>query len=1166
MEAVEDRGSHANASTALNAEGPETRVDGSNGSHSVALEETAEGSVETKQATACASIDTVALDPDRTVDFAAGTDCRSMPTIAFESHEQETRDLDDPRGERPRWARPSTGKPETWDRVPGYEIIDVLGSGGMGVVYKARDLNLNRLVALKMIRNDRKLTSEDLARFWIEAMSVARPRHANIVQIYHIGQVGPVPYLSLELLEGGSLAKRLGGMPQPFRDAAAMVATLARAVRAAHLAGIIHRDLKPSNVLFDIGGTPKISDFGLAKRLEVEDGETVFGQVMGTPSYMPLEQAQGKTNEIGPAADIYALGAMLYEMLTGRPPFKGMTTAETLSQVLTEEIIAPSRLRAKIPFDLETICLKCLEREPRKRYADAAALADDLDRFLNGRTILARRTPAWERAIKLAKRRPATTLVLALGLALSVAAGVVWRDSQIRAVEHARTEEDRLAGLRREVDAKLFDAQKALDERQWAEVSVITSKELERIGAERRLDDLRGRAEDLLAKARRGLADQRASEQVRARLKTFRTALDEANFLDTRFTGFGINSTPEAACRAAGDALRVFGVAADGDDWTLSPLPESMNPREREEVEAGFYESLLILADGVAHRPGAGPKQRAKEALKVLDRAAPMRRSASRGYHLRRSSYLATTGESRSAEQERAQAEREAPVDAFDFFLNGHERLKRSELSAAIADFDAVLQRKPDHFWAQCLLAICHLQNQQPLRAKPSLNACLQQRGDTVWLYLLRGIAGAQAGNKALELAGNYPDQAKALNAEAAAQFDAAETDYAKALGLLDRNPEGTDLRYTLHVNRGLIRFERNDLIGAEADLREAIRLDDRHFEAFSALAHVERKRDRINDALEHFDRAIALKPLWPPLYRGRAGVILGLKEISPERRDAALNDLQAAICYDSAGSPFVALDYLHQASLLHGAGRDADALKACEAAIDVAPKNADAHLMRLELLIGLQRYDDLIGSCDVVLNTLKPIARIHELRGMAHDALKQHAKAAEDYTLALSLAPKQPELLALRGWSYLMTDSPRLALEDFDAAISVNPKPANGYNGRGFAKARLRRFREAVKDAEAALERGKDARTASNAARVYVLAANAAIDDSRRVGPDVARLVEVYHQRALDLIVEYLKRLPSDQRAAAMRDKIQTDPVFQPIRKRLRTVDPALKAALDDR
>ena len=282
--------------------------------------------------------------------------------------------------------------PVDWPTIPGYDILQRLGEGGMGVVYKARHRGLKRLVALKMIRGGSQARADHLARFRVEAEAVARLRHPNIIQIYDIGEAAGLPFVALELLDGGGLDDRLAGTPQPGNQAAELMVTLARAVHVAHQAGIVHRDLKPTNVLYTSDGVPKITDFGLAKRIDSDDGQTESGQIMGSPSYMAPEQARGHSRNVGPAADVYALGAILYEMLTGRPPFKGETPMETVRQVLDDDPVTPSRLVPRVPRDLETICLKCLHKDPARRYESAQALADDLERHLRGEPILARRT------------------------------------------------------------------------------------------------------------------------------------------------------------------------------------------------------------------------------------------------------------------------------------------------------------------------------------------------------------------------------------------------------------------------------------------------------------------------------------------------------------------------------------------------------------------------------------------------------------------------------------------------------------------------------------------------------------------------------------------------------------------------------------------------------
>jgi tetratricopeptide (TPR) repeat protein/predicted Ser/Thr protein kinase len=319
--------------------------------------------------------------------------------------------------------------------VPGYQVLDELGRGGMGVVYRARQESLNRQVALKVIGAGAQAQAEEVARFHIEAVAVARLQHPHIVQVYETGESQGQPYLVMELVEGSSLAEKLAEAPLEARAAAALVRALATAMQHAHERGVVHRDLKPANVLLSSDGTPKVTDFGLAKRLDVGEGQTRAGQMLGTPSYMAPEQATSQKDTVGPAADVYALGAVLYECLTGRPPFKGATPWKTVLQVLHTDPVPPRRLQPGVPRDLETICLRCLHKEARKRYPSAHELAEDLRRFLAGETILARPAGPIEKATKWARRRPtAAALVLVSVCALVILlAGGVWYNARLRA-------------------------------------------------------------------------------------------------------------------------------------------------------------------------------------------------------------------------------------------------------------------------------------------------------------------------------------------------------------------------------------------------------------------------------------------------------------------------------------------------------------------------------------------------------------------------------------------------------------------------------------------------------------------------------------------------------------------------------------------------------------
>jgi predicted Ser/Thr protein kinase len=309
-------------------------------------------------------------------------------------------------------------------RLGPYRVVKVLGSGGMGVVYQAWQAHPRRLVALKLGQARRWR-----ARLHQEPDIVGRLQHPHIVPVYEAGEYHGLPYFTMELLDGGSLAQQLATALLAPRAAAELVESLAQAVQFAHERGIVHRDLKPSNVLLTRDGVAKIGDFGLAKLVEpdlehVQPGcRTETGALLGTPGYMAPEQAAGHSKEIGPAADVYALGAILYECLTGRPPFRAATVLETLDQVRNQEPVPPGRLQPGVPRDLQTICLKCLEKAPARRYISAQELADDLGRFLRGEPIRARPAGLAERLAKWARRRPA--LAALVGICVLALAGFV---------------------------------------------------------------------------------------------------------------------------------------------------------------------------------------------------------------------------------------------------------------------------------------------------------------------------------------------------------------------------------------------------------------------------------------------------------------------------------------------------------------------------------------------------------------------------------------------------------------------------------------------------------------------------------------------------------------------------------------------------------------------
>ncbi len=391
--------------------------------------------------------------------------------------------------------------------LPDYEILGELGRGGMGVVYKARHLRLKRLVALKMFRPGGQPSARELERFRAEAEAIARLQHPNIVQIFEVGQVNGLPFLALELAETGTLRQKLEQMPMTPRAAAALIETLARALQHAHDRHIVHRDLKPANVLFARDGTPKITDFGLAKSL-VDDADSPrdasrSGEPIGTPRYMAPEQVAGLPDQIGPATDVYGLGTTLYECMTNQVPFLSTSVMETMERIRHEDPSSPRRFQPAIPRDLETICLHCLHKLPGKRYASTRALAEDLRHFLNGEPIRARRTPHWERAKKWCFRHPARASVIAMAVLWAVTGLMLFF-----------VREHRLAGVRQEVIDLVAQGKVLAERRQDHEAKILFQSAIAKAQSEPALRDLELMVAGWLDHSQRGVEQQRWKQRT----------------------------------------------------------------------------------------------------------------------------------------------------------------------------------------------------------------------------------------------------------------------------------------------------------------------------------------------------------------------------------------------------------------------------------------------------------------------------------------------------------------------------------------------------------------------------------------------------------------------------------------------------------------------------
>jgi serine/threonine protein kinase/tetratricopeptide (TPR) repeat protein len=1109
--------------------------------------------------------------------------------------------------ERASPAVPAEGETRALPGVPGYEILGELGRGGMGVVYRAVQVRLGRPVAFKMIHPHAPLDSRPLARFHREAAALARLAHPNIVQIYEVGEHQGLAYLALELVNGGSLDRRLQGAPQPAREAARLIATLAQAVQYAHERGIVHRDLKPANILLqrihhkDTKDTkksdegvlgredrkngsalpvlsaespppsalpscplclcgeylPKIADFGLAKSLDANSAQTRSGDILGTPNYMAPEQAGGRRGLVGPLTDVYALGAILYELLTGRPPFNGATVWDTLEQVLSSEPVPPSRLQPKCPRDLETVCLKCLHKDPGKRYASAEALAQDLHRFLAGEPIRARPTPAWERVWKWVRQRPALVAVCALAL-LTVAgllvAHKVRLDAEVALARRGEQEANRraaLAGWRQ----RLSRAEEVLNAQHWDRASLKLEAVLAELAGTREqsfegpaLGHLQARADRLRDQVSRRLTDQDRYQKLGA-------CVDDARSEELMGTGEAVSSTSSAsspkrpgcedvrpyARQAVEEALRLFPTTRGGGRLDLDD--GYLTADQKKEVREGCCELLLHLArvEGEG-QSGDGPGERRRQAaraLQVLDRAAGLGvRAAS--YHRLRARYLARLDETQAARQERRHADGLRPTTAFDCFLRGCDLYREGRVDESVRQLEQVLRLPGNHSGAHYALAICQLKlpasgelrRTRLALARAHLTFCIDQQPGRVWPYLLRGYTQ-----------GELQD------------FEAALADFTRVEEALGVRPNEA-AAYGLHVNRGVTRLRQGDLPGAVTDLSEAIRLRPRAYPAYVNLALAYHKQKKEKEAGAQFDQAIALGPPdVAALYRGRA-------RWHQQRGDleSALRDLDQAIGHTPGGaiSPLTAADHLDKGRLLLQAGKYPEAVRALGRALELRPGDPGAQRLRAEALLHLGRYAEAIQALDGYLEGhpgREGAAAAYQARARARAQVGDHAGAAEDYTRALGLRPGQAGWHASRGRAYVMLHASTLALRDFDQVLRLAPESVEAWVERGYARVKVGQYREGIDDAERALRLGRKGRVVSaqtlhQAARVFAQASLRAAGDPALPAGAGRELSARYQERALGLVREALGQLSPGQRPSFWRHTVERDPALDPIRR----------------
>jgi eukaryotic-like serine/threonine-protein kinase len=856
--------------------------------------------------------------------------------------------------------------------IPGYDVEALVGHGGMGVIYKARHHRLNRVVALKMLIAGAYARPHERARFQREAEAVASLQHPNIVAVYDVGDHDGCPYFTMELLEGGSLDRKLAGTPLPSSQAATLLITLADAMQAAHQAGIVHRDLKPANILLTATGTPKVADFGLARQFERGPALTLSGVRIGTPSYMAPEQVSGIAGTIGPAADIYALGALLYEMLTGRPPFRGESVVETQRQVIHDEPVSPSRLNAKVPRDLETICLKCLSKEAERRYASAAELADDLRRFEQGRPIRARPVGSGQRSWRWCRRNPIpaalATALLAL-VALAVGGGL-WIERQGA---------ERQGRAREAVEAALAQVGDLRREGHWLEATAVLTQATSRLD-EAGSNDLRQR----LTQAEADLELAAGLERIRLTPAIDGTRFDyramaEAYAQAFERVGLDVGSNKEAvAARIRDSDLRPHLVMAL-DHWAY--VADALDDRR----------SMARLLD-LARRADPEPKwgNRFREPALWGDRDR-LRRLAS-------------------------EVQQQLVGEAFK---NGPSAPLVTLLAKKLGQQDkqaepllrAAQWQHPEDFWLNFALGEA-LREREPAEAVGFYRAALAMRPTVAAVYTEVGMAQFRQGlldeailahRKAIDLEPNVAARHHNLGLclQAKGQPDAAMAEFRRAVQL---DPEQS----APHLGLGLCWKARGQLDEAMAECCRAIELDPGSAMAHHQLGRCWQDKGQLDEAMVEFRRAIKLDSKLSISHQ-----TLGRCLHARGQLDLAMAEFRRAIELD----PKLGVSHQSLGLCLQARGQLDEAIAEFHRHVQLDPKTASGHQCLAESLLQSGRFAearaavcralDLLPSQEPLLPTLREKLKLCE-RMLALDArlpalLQRIDPAAVDEQLELA-------------------------------------------------------------------------------------------------------------------------------------------------------------------
>ena len=1054
-------------------------------------------------------------------------------------------------------------------RLGQFEVRRYLGEGAFGRVYEAYDTSLRRAVALKVAKPEQVGTPERIERFLREARAAAALTHPNIVGVFESGRDGPYLYIATSFVEGRSLEREMAALPddQPMTPerAAEVARKLAEALAYAHKQGIVHRDVKPANVLVREDGEPLLADFGLAARADEPRLTRADGRGPGTPEFMSPEQWRG---DVAPGSDQYSLGCLLYEMLTGRLPFVGKYPDHLMFLHLNQAPPPPRTVRPGVPVDLEKICLKCLEKDTARRYADCQELADDLRRWRDGEAVLARRAGPVERVMMWARREPgwaATALLALVVLVGAVAVPFLWVAQQASNKEReAREKEEevrvklgesyqaRCNGLfdRAAADAEEAEGLEDGDPKArgiWTKV-VSDLQDAFHLIAEAGLTDLPSQKEamELLTLAQQRIADADKwvdSEPLLARLKEHH---DDAVFFGSLAVGLDLAECRDRTKSAVDNALKI-------------PLA-SFKGKKADSARDLRHEVLLMHAHALSRlqlgEPDKGKRERLNLALARLDEADELlARRQTRGSLMLRARCLKALGRADAERVGQQAAKMDDRLDS-DHYLRGLEAYQRGERGDYRRALTSFFRVKAGHFGAQYLKAACRLHERLPQEARAELEICVAQRPKFVWPHLLLGFAEMELNN-----------------------YDPARRHFEQALELA--NDRGT--RYVVRINRGLLAQMQRRWKEAEVELEAAIRERQDAAPAYLnlAVAHRQRGDSLIGETamlalsqggglaylaaeaqrLQAYKDATATLSLAIPrladsarlpLYRERGQLYLLLHDAGQ-----AQLDFENALALPQQGESGAARadDLMQLGRLLHRAGKHGEAARRFQQALECKPPPAEAHRLLAAPLLAMKLNREAGESLDRYLNLMQATGRARTpaenaliaetlgARGAVHAQLGELVQARNCYTQALGVSPN-PRLLLLRGWSYLQERAATQAEADFTAAAGQQSELGEAYVGRATARIRLGRPQSALEDVERWARLGPETdRLLFAAARVYALAAAEA---GEATGKNTSLASARYDRQAVRLLGRALEeRKTEDRRRDFWREVLEPEPAL---------------------